>query len=145
MRIRSIASSVPTRRVSSEEIVERVRQASASYLPPGQMKQVIKRLRILFRLAGSGDRYERGRGERSGDFVLRAAREALACRTRSTISSPLTRRVGTLEAILRILTGGPPTKSSGVAPHRGATLRPWERSPCRHPAGNLPITIRAPG
>jgi len=78
MRIRSIASSVPTRRVSSEEIVERVRQASASYLPPGQMKQVIRRLRILFRLAGSRDRYEREREERSGDFVLRSAREALA-------------------------------------------------------------------
>jgi 3-oxoacyl-[acyl-carrier-protein] synthase III len=78
MRIRAIASSIPTRRVSSEELVERVRQASASYLPPGQMKRVIKRLRILFRLAGSRYHYEREMGERSGDFVLKAAREALA-------------------------------------------------------------------
>jgi 3-oxoacyl-[acyl-carrier-protein] synthase III len=78
MRIRSLASSIPSRRVSSEETVERVRQASASYLPPGQIEQVIKRLRILLRLAGSRDRYERGEGERSGDLVLRAAREALA-------------------------------------------------------------------
>jgi 3-oxoacyl-[acyl-carrier-protein] synthase III len=78
MRIRSIASSIPTRRVSSDEIVERVRQASASYLPPEQMEQVIKRLRILSRLAGCRYRHERASGERSGDFVLRAAREALA-------------------------------------------------------------------
>ena len=78
MRICSIASSIPTRRVSSEEIVERVRQETAPHLAPGQMEQVIKRLRILFRLAGSRDRYEREREERSGDFVLRSAREALA-------------------------------------------------------------------
>jgi 3-oxoacyl-[acyl-carrier-protein] synthase III len=73
-----MASSVPSRRVSSDEIVERVRQESAPYLPPGQMEQVIKRLRILFRFAGSEDRYMRETGERSGHFVLRAAREALA-------------------------------------------------------------------
>jgi 3-oxoacyl-[acyl-carrier-protein] synthase III len=78
MRICSIASRIPSRRVSSEEIVERVRQASASYLPPGQMKQLIRRLRILFHLAGAGYRHERENGERSGDFVLSAAREALA-------------------------------------------------------------------
>jgi 3-oxoacyl-[acyl-carrier-protein] synthase III len=54
-----------------------VRQASASYLPPEEMEQVIKRLRILFRFAGSRYHYERARGERSGDFVLSAAREAL--------------------------------------------------------------------
>jgi 3-oxoacyl-[acyl-carrier-protein] synthase III len=41
------------------------------------MEEVIKRLRILFRFAGKRYHYERGRGERSGDFVLRAAREAL--------------------------------------------------------------------
>jgi 3-oxoacyl-[acyl-carrier-protein] synthase III len=77
MRIRSIASSIPTRRVSTEEIVERVRQASASSLTPDQMEQVIKRLWTLFRLAGSRNHYERAMGERSGDFVLNAAREAL--------------------------------------------------------------------
>ena len=77
MRIRSIASSVPTRRVGTEDIVERVRQASASSLPPEQIEQVIKRLRILFRLAGSRDHYERGSGERAGVFVMSAAREAL--------------------------------------------------------------------
>jgi 3-oxoacyl-[acyl-carrier-protein] synthase III len=63
--------------VDNEEIVERVRLASASSLPPEQIEQVIKRLRILFRLAGSRYHFERGRGERSGDFVLKAAREAL--------------------------------------------------------------------
>jgi 3-oxoacyl-[acyl-carrier-protein] synthase III len=72
-----MASGVPTRRLSNEEIVERVRQKSAPHLPPGQMEQVIKRLRILFRFAGSQDRYVRERGERSGNFVLKAAREAL--------------------------------------------------------------------
>ena len=78
MRIRSIASSIATRRVTCEELVERVRQASASSLPPRQIEKVIKRLRMLFRIAGSRDRYERGDGERSGNFVRRAAREALA-------------------------------------------------------------------
>jgi len=62
MRIRSIASSIPSRRVSCEETVERVRQASASHLPPRQLEQVIKRLRMLLRFAGCRDRYARGGG-----------------------------------------------------------------------------------
>ena len=78
MRIRSIAASIPSRRVSCEDIEQRVRQESAADLPPEQMERLIKRLRILFRFAGSRDRYEREKGERSGDFVLKAAREALA-------------------------------------------------------------------
>jgi 3-oxoacyl-[acyl-carrier-protein] synthase III len=57
--------------------MERVRHASAAHLPPGQMEQVIRRLRTLLRLAGSQNRYEREEGERSGDFVLSAAREAI--------------------------------------------------------------------
>jgi 3-oxoacyl-[acyl-carrier-protein] synthase III len=77
MRIRSIAASSPTRRVTTEELVERVRQASASYLQPKQMAEVVKRLGILFRLAGARGHYERSNGERSGDFVMSAAREAL--------------------------------------------------------------------
>lgn len=78
MRIGGIGASMPERVVGNEEILERVRQASAPHLTPEQLGQVLGRLRNLFRLAGSEHRRHRAEGERARDFAIRAAHKALA-------------------------------------------------------------------
>jgi len=77
MRIRGIACSMPSRRVSNEELLELIHRASAPHLSSRQMGQVLGRVKSLFRLAGSKYRRHRSDGELARDFAIRAANEAL--------------------------------------------------------------------
>lgn len=77
MRIRSIACSVPSRRVSNDDVIGLVRQSSAPHLSPRQIEQVVSRMRSLFRVSGSKYRHWRENGELARDFAVRAAGEAM--------------------------------------------------------------------
>ncbi|MBM4041108.1 MAG: hypothetical protein FJ290_21620 [Planctomycetes bacterium] len=77
MKIRGIACSMPSRRVSNEEVIELVRESSSARLSARQLDQVAARMRSLFRVSGSKYRHWREEGELARDFALRAAEEAL--------------------------------------------------------------------
>jgi len=77
MVIRSVASSIPERRVSNDEVVEAVRRASAAHLSGRQMERMLARLRTLFRRSGASFRRWRDNGEPARDFAVRASRQAI--------------------------------------------------------------------
>jgi 3-oxoacyl-[acyl-carrier-protein] synthase III len=68
---------VPERRVSNDDMIQKVLQASSPLLTDGQAESLETKLRALFRLAGASFRRHREPHELPRDFTLRAAREAM--------------------------------------------------------------------
>ncbi len=77
MKIRSMAASLPARRVTNDDVADLVRHASSPHLPSERLDEIVDRLDGMMFFAGCKHRRIRGAGERAGDFALRAAKEAL--------------------------------------------------------------------
>ena len=78
MQIRTIQHSVPTHKVTNDDILETFRRESAGRLPEKQIADLEKQVRETLNTAGTQVRYKLNTGEKAIDFVLDAGRKALA-------------------------------------------------------------------
>lgn len=78
MRYRSIAYRLPSRQVTNDEVLRRVRDDSQSHLGAAELERVLRMLRFAFRSLGTTVRYGRADGEKPWALCADAGRSALA-------------------------------------------------------------------
>ena len=78
MKILDIAYSLPTKRVTNNDLISWALEASKKHLAKVELTALEERISQFFRSSGSGIRYHRAAGERAIDFAVSAGRKALA-------------------------------------------------------------------
>lgn len=78
MRITAIEHALPTRRVTNDSVIERVREHNEGRLSPSELDTIEQTIRRTLAGAGTEIRYYIDDDERPIDFVIQAGRQALA-------------------------------------------------------------------
>jgi len=78
MRFRAIEHRLPSRKVTNEEVVAAVRQASEKHLSPDELAMLERLLDGCFAASGTQVRYHRAEGETAVDLAAAAGEQALA-------------------------------------------------------------------
>lgn len=77
MRYRALAYQLPSREISNDEVLRRVRDDSKSYLSDSELNRLSRLLRFAFRSLGTTVRYGRTEGEKPYELCEAAGRDAL--------------------------------------------------------------------
>jgi 3-oxoacyl-[acyl-carrier-protein] synthase III len=78
MKFLAIEHELPSRRVTNEEVIEGVRQASSAHLSAPELDVLEQMMRGLFNSVGTTVRYHRADGETATELALRAGRRAIS-------------------------------------------------------------------
>ena len=77
MKILNISYSIPSLRVSNQDLLQEVLDRSQKHLSFSELKKLEKKIKTFFRMSGTDTRYHRNVGERAWDFALSAGEKAL--------------------------------------------------------------------
>jgi len=77
MKISSIGYSIPSRKVTNEDILEEVERRSKKYFSDNELEQLKNGIKDFFRRSGTDIRYHRAEGETSLNFGIKAGKDAL--------------------------------------------------------------------
>jgi 3-oxoacyl-[acyl-carrier-protein] synthase III len=78
IRFTGLAHVLPSRQVTNEEVLDRVRERSAPFLSERELDELTTATSAALRSAGTQVRYHRAEGERAYELCLRAGADALA-------------------------------------------------------------------